>query len=58
MMEAFDRLKFLSNYYRQRYTVIPITTARGPLGKEKKSTHPTPPTVSTKCLTVFQFSKL
>ena len=28
-MEAFDRLKFYQNY-RQRYTVIPITTVRGP----------------------------
>ena len=31
-MEAFDRLYFLENY-RQRYTVIPITTARGPYFK-------------------------
>ena len=29
-MEAFDRLNFYQNY-RQPYTVIPITTVRGPL---------------------------
>ena len=29
-MEAFDRLKFHQNY-KQRYTVISITTVRGPL---------------------------
>ena len=28
-MEAFDRLCFYQNY-RQPYTVIPITTVRGP----------------------------
>ena len=28
-MEALDRLIFYQNY-RQRYTVIPITTVRGP----------------------------
>ena len=28
-MEAFDRFNFYQNY-RQRYTVIPITTVRGP----------------------------
>ena len=28
-MEAFDRLNFYQNY-RQLYTVIPITTVRGP----------------------------
>ena len=29
-MEAFDQFQFYQNY-RQRYTVIPITTVRGPL---------------------------
>ena len=29
-METFDRFLFFQNY-RQRYTVIPITTVRGPL---------------------------
>ena len=29
-MEVLDRL-YLYKYYRQRYTVIPITTVRGPL---------------------------
>ena len=32
-MEAFDRLYFFYQNYRQRYTVIPITTVRGPLEK-------------------------
>ena len=29
-IEAFDRLYFFYQNYRQRYTVIPITTVRGP----------------------------
>ena len=29
-MEAFDQLLFFFQNHRQRYTVIPITTVRGP----------------------------
>ena len=33
-MEVFDRLNLYQNY-RQRYTVIPITTVRGPCAKNQ-----------------------
>ena len=38
-MEAFDRFIFYQNY-RQRYTVIPITTVRGPFSIQANSVDP------------------